>query len=211
VDVQEQRERDRRQPGVQSVLVVEDDDACRELVAESLRHAGFACIDASSAEEALALLSVEAPAAAVVDVCLPRVSGYELCRLLLERSPPVRVLFVSGERADSLDRIAGLLLGADDYVVKPFDPEELVARVRAVLRRAAPVAAVDPGGLTPRELQVLRLLAGGRDQQQIAAELVISPRTVGTHIERILHKLGVHSRAQAIAHAYRANLALPVG
>lgn len=120
------------------------------------------------------------------------------------------MIFLSGERTESFDRVAGLLVGADDYLVKPFDPDELAARVRAVLRRAQPSVPAPLQSLTRRELEVLRLLADGLDQRQIAAELVISAKTVGTHIERILGKLGVHSRAQAVALAYRDELLSPV-
>jgi DNA-binding NarL/FixJ family response regulator len=94
--------------------------------------------------------------------------------------------------------------------VKPFEREEFVARVSAVLRRAAPEpppsAPVGAFDLTPRELEILHLLAEGLDQDEIAERLVIAPKTVATHIERILSKLGVRSRAQAVALAYREHL-----
>jgi DNA-binding NarL/FixJ family response regulator len=126
----------------------------------------------------------------------------------------VAVMFVSGARGDALDRVAGLLIGADDYVVKPFDPDELVNRARALLRRRP--ANGDHGAvveqfsstatLTSREREVLVLLARGRSQAQIATELVISSKTVATHIQRILAKLGVHSRAHAVVIAHRERL-----
>ena len=99
-----------------------------------------------------------------------------------------------------MDRIAGLLIGADDYLVKPIAPDELLIRIRALVGRA-PAAARN--GLTPREQEVLTLLADGLSQAAIAGVLVIAPKTVATHIERILEKLGVHSRAEAVAAAYR--------
>jgi|SRR5215211_1860575 len=117
-----------------------------------------------------------------------------------------------GRAAGAFDRVAGLLIRADDYVVKPFDPDELLARIRAVLRRARPVGTAEDVSsaadlqLTPREQEVLRLLAGGTRQLDIAGELFISPKTVATHIQRILGKLGVHSRAEAVALAHQRNL-----
>jgi DNA-binding NarL/FixJ family response regulator len=113
------------------------------------------------------------------------------------------------------DRVAGLLIGADDYIVKPFDPDELLARVRRLLLRSSRSAnGTDRrrghsdalAALTPREREVLGLLARGSDQEEIAASLFISPKTVATHIQRLLAKLGVHSRAQAVAFAHQEQL-----
>jgi DNA-binding NarL/FixJ family response regulator len=142
----------------------------------------------------------------LLDVGLPRLSGYEVCRRLrATKDGTLGIMFVSGSRVDPLDRVAGLSLGADDYLVKPFDPDELLARVRALVRRRRGGSRV-VAELTPRELQVLRSLAEGRSQGEIAAALVISPKTVGTHVENILRKLDVHSRAQAVAVAYRSGI-----
>jgi DNA-binding NarL/FixJ family response regulator len=146
---------------------------------------------------------------------LPGVSGYELYRELRDRlGDRAPVIFVSGERTDSYDRVAGLLLGADDYLVKPFDPDELLARARRSLRGRPPLAEEpreapvdDPlDALTARERQVLALVALGRSTRQIGHELVISPRTAGTHIQHILAKLGVANRTEAAGIAYRAGL-----
>jgi DNA-binding NarL/FixJ family response regulator len=188
------------------ILVVDDDRGVRVLVRDALTAAGFDVSAAADADDALAAFAAGRHDVVVLDVNLPRVSGYELCRRFKETDPSVRVLFLSGERTEWFDRVAGLLLGGDDYAVKPFDPAELVARARALLARPAPPVPERMASLTRRELQVLRLLAAGRNQREIAEELVISPRTVGTHIEHILEKLGVRSRAQAIALAYREEL-----
>jgi two-component system response regulator MprA len=185
------------------VLVVDDDDALRECVSALLEDAGFVVLAARTGEEGLTLARSGSPRAAVIDVCLPRLSGYEVCRALREENVALPILFISGERTESFDRVAGLLIGADDYLVKPFAPDELLARLRALLRRGT-----ENGnhGLTRREAEVLRGLSEGLHPAAIAERLVISPKTVGTHVEHIYEKLGVHSRAQAIAAAYTRGL-----
>ena len=192
----------------QSILLVDDDDGVRALLDEVFTAAGFTALTAASGEEALEVAVSARPALVVLDVSLPGCSGYEVCRRLREMlGQTIGIVFVSGERTESLDHVAGLLIGADDYVAKPFQPDELVARVRAVLRRGAHEAAPrQASGLTRRELEVLRLLASGQAQAEIASELVISTMTVGTHIEHIFAKLEVRSRAQAVALAYREDL-----
>ena len=191
-----------------SVLVGEDDDCLRALLVHALEEEGFSTAAVSDGTEALEAARVQRPLLAVLDVNLPGASGYEVCRLLRDAyGVELPIMLMSGERTESFDRVAGLLIGADDYLVKPFATEELLARVRALLRRAgANGAAPPPLKLTARELEILQLLAEGRRQTEIADGLVISPRTVGTHIERILGKLGVHSRAQAVAFAYREGI-----
>jgi DNA-binding NarL/FixJ family response regulator len=190
-----------------SILLVDDDEGTRALLTEVFGAAGFTALTAATGEEALEFAAAEKPALVVLDVSLPGCSGYEVCsRLRQTFGQTIGIVFLSGERTESLDHVAGLLLGADDYVAKPFDPDELVARVRAVLRRGAHEAPRQTSGLTRREMEVLRLLARGQVQAEIASELVISTKTVGTHIEHILSKLEVRSRAQAVALAYREDL-----
>jgi DNA-binding NarL/FixJ family response regulator len=191
------------------ILVVDDDAGVRRLVCSTLEEAGFSPLAAGDAAGALAAASGNVVDLAIVDVNLPRVSGYELCRRLKEARSTLPVIFVSGVRTEWYDRVGGLLLGADDYLLKPFVLDELVARVRCLLRRAGATVPASLASLTKRELEVLRLLALGGSQREIAADLVISPRTVGTHIEHILEKLGVRSRSQAIALAYRERLLEP--
>jgi DNA-binding NarL/FixJ family response regulator len=187
------------------VLIADDDTALLALLGEALGSAGYATRAATSGDAALALAAAEPPVAAVIDVNLPVRSGYEVCRELRRRcGRSLPILFVSGERTQSYDRIGGLLHGADAYLVKPLDPGELIARLDTLLRRGAPPAA--NGRLTPRELEVLTLLAHGFHQAEIAKRLEITSKTVATHIERVLGKLGVHSRAQAVAVAYRDTL-----
>ncbi len=197
-----------RQRDCGHLLVVDDDENLRAQVVGVLREAGYTTTETGLGREAVDLVHQEQPDLVVLEVNLPGLSGYEVCRRLRdERGSAPMILFVSGDRTDSLDRVAGLLLGGDDYLVKPFATEELLARIRVLLRRLAERKGNGHHKpLTMREHEVLKLLADGFDQRQIAERLVISRKTVSTHIERILTKLDVHSRAQAVAAAFRANL-----
>jgi DNA-binding NarL/FixJ family response regulator len=172
-------------------------------------------VEAVSGEEALDAVGDQHPSLVLLDVQLPGLSGYEVCRQLRERfGQRLPIVFVSGARTEAHDRVAGLMIGADDYMIKPFFSDELLARVRRLLMHAGAEARESGrphtyGGLTEREQQVLRLLAQGLTQDAIGAELYISPKTVATHIQRILSKLEVHSRAEAVSLAYRQGLVSP--
>jgi DNA-binding NarL/FixJ family response regulator len=198
------------------VLVVDDDEGFRRLARTLLERASFQVEEAADADETLAAVERTRPDVVLLDIVLPQASGYELYRELRERcGPALPIIFVSGERIDAYDRSAGLLLGADDYVVKPFDPGELIARVRRSLSRSRtgagrnetePTGDAELDSLTAREREVLGLLAAGLSSKQIAHELRITRRTLGTHVQHILSKLGVHNRTQAVAVAHRAGL-----
>ncbi len=186
-----------------AVVVTADDDA-REPIVRSLTRAGILTVPVVSGEVALATIRGRAVSLVVIDVELPTMSGYETCHELREEfGADLPIIFVSGIRTEPFDRVAGLLIGADDYLLKPVDQDELLVRARRLLRRppAVPTEGGDP--LTDREMEILRLLASGASQARIAGQLRISPKTVGTHIQRILTKLGVHSRTEAVAFAFR--------
>jgi DNA-binding NarL/FixJ family response regulator len=189
------------------VLVVDDDqDFCR-LVRLLLEPAGFDVHEAWTAANALAHAAYERPAVVLLDVHLPDISGYEvLHRLRDDFGDSVAVVFISGERTEEFDRTGGMLLGADDYIVKPFANGEFIARVRRAIERSSPSGPAAAPTLTPRELEILKLLAEGLDQKKISEALFITPKTVSTHIQRILLKLDVHSRAEAVAYAHRHRL-----
>jgi two-component system phosphate regulon response regulator PhoB len=124
------------------ILLIEDEAALVELVRYNLEKEGFRVSAANDGEEGLALLNESKPDLLVLDWMLPHVSGIEICRQIRRKTElrdlPVIMLTARGEEAD---RIRGLEVGADDYVIKPFSPSELVARIRAVLRRARPSGA----------------------------------------------------------------------
>ena len=200
------------------VLIVDDDPGFREYVAKLFARAGVEADAVGRGEEALALAREDPPDLVVLDVCLPDVSGYEICRVLRERfGENLPIIFVSGERTESYDRTAGLLVGADDYLVKPFDPDELLARARRALARSRAngakmqraVRPVNDPGLTSREREVLGCLVDGMRPRQIAHEMFISEKTVSSHIQHIFAKLNVHSRAEAVAVAFRSGLVAP--
>jgi DNA-binding NarL/FixJ family response regulator len=193
------------------VVVVDDDTAFRSGLISILQRAGYATLGVASAEEALPAIAERRPDVVLTEVILPGVSGYELCRELKDaHGDAVAVMIVSGRRSEPFDRAAGILLGADDYMIKPVDAGELLARVWRLASRATggratrgETRSAKLDGLSARERQVLDLLAAGLDQDAIAEALFISPKTVATHIQRILTKLGVHNRTQAVAIALR--------
>jgi DNA-binding NarL/FixJ family response regulator len=191
------------------VLVVDGDPAFRAFVVDTLRNAGYRTREAKTGRDAFATSRRAEPTLVLLDLHLPDISGYEACRHLREsHGESLPIVLMSGTKTDDLDRVAGLLLGADDYLVKPIEAGELLARIhRVVLRSGASLVPLDSNPviekLTPREQQVLGMLADGLSQSEIAAALVISPKTVATHLQHILSKLEVHSRAQAVAIAHR--------
>lgn len=124
------------------VLIVDDDPRLRDLVRLAMERAGFQTLTAADGQSALTSVARDLPDLVVLDIGLPEVDGLEVCRRIRQRSE-VPVLFLTA-RDDEIDRILGLELGADDYVTKPFSPRELVARVRAILKRSGATAAPQP-------------------------------------------------------------------
>jgi DNA-binding NarL/FixJ family response regulator len=184
------------------ILVVDDDEGFRALIAAVLDHCGYVLVEAATGEEALEAARAMPPKLVILDVRLPGISGYEVCRSLREEfGDRLPIIFVSGERTQSFDRVAGFLIGGDDYLVKPFALDEFVARIRRHMQRRT---RLQDGSvrLTKRELEVLQLFTHGLSQAEIARRLVVSPKTVGSHTERLFKKLGAHSRAQAVSIAY---------
>jgi phosphate regulon transcriptional regulator PhoB len=166
------------------VLIVEDEPDIRELVVHHLKREGYQVSVAASGEEALRQVQASPPDLVLLDLMMPAMSGLEVCRRLRQdpvtASLPIVMLTAKG---DEIDRVLGLEIGADDYVVKPFSPKELLARVRAVLRRSLPAPGaspttlgaltIDPGthtvsvgdevlALTPKEFDLLRALVEAR-------------------------------------------------
>ena len=134
-------------PMPRTILVVDDDPHIRQLLVFALGKAGLATHEAADGEEAVAMIAACAPDLVILDINMPRMDGLEVCRRVRATSA-VPILFLSS-RDDEIDRVLGIELGGDDYVVKPFSPREVVARTQAILRRAAgtaPTAAPEPAG-----------------------------------------------------------------
>ena len=187
-----------------TVMVVDGDAESRLALSGALRRAGYPTQQARTGEAALHEAAREPPALVILETHLPGACGYEIFREFRERyGEALPIIFVSATRTDETDRVVGLLLGADDYLPKPIEFDHLLARVRRLVGHSEPIAQSVAARLTPREQEVLGLLAEGLEQDEIANRLVITSKTVAKHIERILSKLGVRSRAQAVALALR--------
>ncbi len=148
------------------ILIVEDDANTASLVRTYLEREGFATVTAADGEEALRLARQRRFGFVILDIMLPKVDGWEVCRQLRTFSN-VPVLMLTA-REEEIDRVTGLLLGADDYVVKPFSPRELVARVKAILRRFRP-APVDSGE---------KLVRGGLEMDREKHRVTLNGQTV---------------------------------
>lgn len=166
------------------VLIVEDERDIRDLIVLHLQRDGYQVSTAGSGEDALLQVRQSPPDLVLLDLLLPAMSGLEVCRRLRQEPTTATLpILMLTAKADEVDRVVGLELGADDYVVKPFSPKELLARVHALLRRSRPVQGavpmtfgaltIDPGthrasvggeavALTPKEFDLLRALVEAR-------------------------------------------------
>jgi two-component system, OmpR family, response regulator len=208
------------------ILVVDDDPRLRSLVGLALERVGFTVVTAADGQAALMQAAREAPDLIVLDQGLPEVDGLEVCRRIRAKSE-VPIVFLTA-RDDELDRIIGLELGADDYVTKPFSPRELVARVKAILKRARGrttgqvlrhgVLALDPAShrcfvmgaevaLTGTEMAILRALMLDPGRVLTRAALIgsvygsgsqVSDRTLDSHLRNLRQKLAEAGSGDAI-------------
>ena len=135
------------------LLVVDDEPSIRELLTASLRFAGFEVFPAADGAEALRLADQHRPDLVVLDVMMPDMDGFTVTRKLRERGREVPVLFLTA-RDETSDKVQGLTVGGDDYVTKPFSLEEVVARIRAVLRRSGASALPDTGRIVFHDLEL---------------------------------------------------------
>ena len=221
------------------VLIVEDEDAQAEMLRYNFDREGFDVVVAADGDEAVLAVDEQQPDLVLLDWMLPRSSGIAVCRRLRGRPQthalPIIMLTARGEE---VDRVRGFESGADDYVVKPFSPSELVARVRALLRRSRPMLAeerlvcgeivmdlatyrVTRSGknvhLGPTEFRLLRLLMERPDRVFTREQLLdkvwgrdihVEPRTVDVHIRRLRKALGAHGDNDVIRTVRGAGYAL---
>jgi len=203
-----------------NILVVEDEPAIQELIAINLEHAGHTVLRALDAEQAARMVREVLPDVILLDWMLPGQSGLEFARRLRddERTRPVPIIMLTARGAEP-DRVAGLESGADDYITKPFSPRELVARIKAVLRRRSPQLTEEPveqGGLRldpvthrvragdatldlgPTEFRLLHFLMTHPERVHSRAQLLdkvwgdhvfVEERTVDVHIRRLRQAL----------------------
>ena len=192
---------------MKTILVVDDEPKIVELARDYLEHAGFAVVSASDGSEALTRARTDHPDLVVLDLGLPKLDGLDVARAL-RRDSNVPIVILSG-RSDESDKLVGLELGADDYVTKPFSPKELVARVRAVLRRIErPTLASDLIRAADVTLDVprMRVRAGDRDvdltptEFQLLAALAREPGRVFTRSQLLdaVHGVAFESYERAI-------------
>ena len=189
-----------------TVILGDPDSAARAELAELLVRLECTVVEARTESELLRATRLREPALVVLDVELGTGSASECCRALRERyGEELPIVFLSEHRVDPADEVAGLLLGADEYLAKPVNPDVFTARMRRMLVRSR-MRGKARTSLTPRESEVLSLLVAGLATPTIAQQLCITTKTTATHIEHILVKLGAHSQAQAVAFAVRDRL-----
>jgi two-component system, OmpR family, response regulator len=173
-----------------TVLIVDDEEYIRDLVTSSLRLAGFAARAVADGLQALAALERDPPDLVILDVRLPGMDGFEVCRRLRADGNDVPVIFLTA-RSTSEDRLSGFTKGGDDYITKPFSLEELVARVRAVLRRSLPAGRGGGGRLSYADLvldeETMRVSRAGKPIRLSPTEFKLL-RYLLLNAERVLSK-----------------------
>ncbi|MFM7450405.1 MAG: response regulator transcription factor [Leptolyngbyaceae cyanobacterium] len=193
------------------LLLIDDDPNLILLVKDYLEFRGYEVITAENGREAIEILEADIPDMIICDVMMPEMDGYSLVKHVRDnpRTSWIPVLFLSA-KGQSQDRVKGLNTGADVYMVKPFEPEELVAQVESSLKQSARIS--DRAGkssetspklqvafdveLTPTELKVVQFVARGMANREIADALNVSQRTIESHVSNMLGKTGLHNRTE---------------
>ena len=215
---------------MKKILIVDDDTALRAALTRYLEKRGYSVRDAASGTEGLALFEQDQPDLIVSDVIMSEMDGYEFCRRLrsLRTGQLVPFIFLSS-KGEVEDRVQGHSIGADDYLIKPFEPRELLAKIEAQLERSRRMHSEmirlmqqsgaiaepqtpppSPLPLTPAEEKVFWQVIQGFTNKQIGDHLFVSPRTVQTHLSNILSKLQLENRSQLVRYAFEKGYKPPV-
>jgi DNA-binding response OmpR family regulator len=179
----------------QSVLVVEDEASIASFVSLYLKNAGYEVRTASNGTDALASAQSEEPSLIVLDLMLPDIDGIEICRRLRQKSD-VPILMLTA-RDEDVDKIIGLEVGADDYMTKPFNPRELVARVKSILRRSTPDRRKEPESAVLQHGDLV-IDAGRREVKVGADEVQLAPKEFDLLWELLDHRGLVLTRDQLL-------------
>lgn len=194
------------------LLLVDDDPNLILLVKDYLEFRGYSVITAENGQDALNKIGAIHPDMIICDVMMPQMDGYAFVQQVRDRPETewIPILFLSA-KGQSQDRVKGLNTGADVYMVKPFEPEELVAQVESSLKQASRLIRQQSrsGGngaltlqvpydieLTPTEMKVVQFVARGMANREIAGELKVSQRTIESHVSNMLGKTGLHNRTE---------------
>ncbi|MBW4443611.1 MAG: response regulator transcription factor [Plectolyngbya sp. WJT66-NPBG17] len=205
------------------LLLIDDDPNLILLVKDYLEFRGYEVVTAENGREALEVLEQDVPDMIICDVMMPEMDGYQLVSNIRQdpKTSWIPVLFLSA-KGQSQDRVKGLNIGADVYMVKPFEPEELVAQVESSLKQASRLIQHkdSKGGdnapkiqvpfdveLTPTELRVVQFVARGMANREIAEELNVSQRTIESHVSNMLGKTGLHNRTELARWAIENSMA----
>jgi DNA-binding NarL/FixJ family response regulator len=213
--------KDNSQKDSKKLLLVDDDPNLILLVKDYLEFQGYEVMTAENGREALEILESQVPDMIICDVMMPEMDGYALVEKVRQdpRTNWIPFMFLSA-KGQSQDRVRGLSTGADVYMVKPFEPEELVAQVESSLKQAKRLLKQTPKTneppkiqvpqnveLTPTELKVVQLLAQGMANKDIADKLNVSQRTIESHVSNMLNKTNLKNRTELARWAIETNMA----
>lgn len=205
------------------LLLIDDDPNLILLVKDYLEFRGYTVTTAENGREALEILDRELPDMIICDVMMPEMDGYAFVEKIRQdsRFGWIPVMFLSA-KGQSQDKVRGLTTGADVYMVKPFEPEELVAQVESslkqagrLMKRTTRIHSEDVNRLqvpshvelTPTELKVVQLVAQGMANREIAEKLNVSQRTIESHVSNMLNKTSLHNRTELARWAIESNMA----
>ena len=214
--------KDNSQKDNKKLLLIDDDPNLILLVKDYLEFRGYNVVTAENGREALEVLDQNIPDMIICDVMMPEMDGYSLVKHIRQepQTNTIPVLFLSA-KGQSQDRVKGLNEGADVYMVKPFEPEELVAQVESSLKQIKRLSqgrllGKDGGStiqvpnnveLTPTELKVVQLVAKGMANREIAEQLNVSQRTIESHVSNMLNKTSLNNRTELARWAIESNMA----